>query len=236
MTSFSLALDAVPTLRDAAAAPDCDLETAASLAQLAGVDALRLGISEELRPVTEDDVRAVRRKARRFELRMPATQGTLKVALEIRPDLVVLAGPGWDSPCAPAPIDLRGRDAALVPIVRALEEAHIATAVLVVPELETVKATHGLGVGGVEFYTGATVDLPTAERREGFEKLGDAARLAAKLRLSIAAGGGLGYATLSEVLAVAPSCERVAAGRALIARALLVGLDRAIRDFRALFE
>ncbi len=236
MSRFSLVLDALPTLREAAAATDCDLETAASLAELAGVDALRLGISEDLRPVSESDVRAVRRKARNFELRMTAAQGTLKVALESRPDLVVLAGPGWDSPCASVPIDLRGRDTALVPIVRALEDAHIPVVALIVPELETVKAAHGLGVYGVEFYTGAIVDLPTAERRASFEVLADTARLAGKLRMSISAGGGIGFATLPEVLAAAPGCDCVAAGRALISRALLVGIDQAIRDFRALFR
>lgn len=235
MVRFSLALDALPTWREAAVL-GCDLETAASLAELAGVDALRLGISEDLRPVTESDVRTLRRKARCFELRMPAAQGTLKVALESRPDLVVLTGPGWDSPCAAVPIDLRGRDTALVPIVRALEEAHIPVAALIVPEMETVKAAHGLGVAGVEFYTGATVDLPAAERRAGFEVLADSSRLAAKLRMSIAAGSGIGYATFSELLESAPGCERIVVGRAVLARALLVGLDRAIRDFRAMIR
>ena len=233
MLHFSLALEAIPTLRNAAAA-SCDLETAASLAELAGVGSIRFGVREELRPVTEIDVRSLRRRSRRFELRMPASQGTLKVAMEARPDLVVLSGSGWDSPCAASPIDLRRRDAGLAAVIRALDEANIPVTALIKPDLESVKAAHAFSMKGIEIYTGATVDLPEAERQAGLEALGDAARLASKLSMKVAVGGGLGYATTRGVLAATPGCERVAAGRAIIARALLVGLDRAIRDFRAL--
>ena len=59
-------------------------------------------------------------------------------------------------------------------------------------------------------------------------------RLAAKLRLGIGIGGGLGFRIVRELLEAAPAVERVAIGRAAIARALLVGLDRSVRDLRAL--
>ena len=57
---------------------------------------------------------------------------------------------------------------------------------------------------------------------------------ASKLRLSIGLGGGLGYRSLREVLEAAPAAERIAVGRAALTRALLVGLDRALRDLRAM--
>jgi pyridoxine 5-phosphate synthase len=78
------------------------------------------------------------------------------------------------------------------------------------------------------------VDLPPAERRGELERLGDAVRLASKLQLRIGLGGRLGYRTLAEVLDAAPAVESVTVGRAALARAVLVGLDRALRDLRAL--
>ena len=66
------------------------------------------------------------------------------------------------------------------------------------------------------------------------ERLGDTARLASKLRMSLSLGGGLGYRSLREVIDAAPAAESVAVGRAALARALLVGLDLALRDLRAL--
>ena len=90
------------------------------------------------------------------------------------------------------------------------------------------------GVGAIELFTGATVDLPASERAPELERLDDAARLASKLRLPVGVGGSLDYVTLDEVLEAAPVADRIVVGRAVISRALLVGVDRAARDFLAL--
>jgi len=229
-----LELDALPTLREATAAADVDLPAAATLADLAGVDAVRLGVNADLKPVRAEDVLDARRAARRLELRMPPSEGLLKLALDARPDRVLLARDAREGRAAAAPLDLRGSGSELAPVVRALTDAGIATAALVVPDLDAVKAAHAAGVAGVELYTGALVDLPPRERQEALLALGDAARLAAKLRLELGVGGSLGYRTLRAVIEAAPAVERVAVGRAALARAVLVGLDRALRDLRAL--
>jgi pyridoxine 5-phosphate synthase len=119
-------------------------------------------------------------------------------------------------------------------MLRALREAGIPAGVLIAADLEAVKAAHAEGLDAVEFFTGAIVDLPAPERRAELEKLGDAVRLAAKLRMTIGLGGGLGYRRLRESLEAAPAAERVAVGRAALSRAVLVGLDRALRDLRGL--
>ncbi len=234
MRQLVLALDALPSLRDAMAAEDVDLAAAAMLAELAGVDAIRLGVNEDLKPVREEDVQEARHAARVLELRMPPSASLLKVALEARPDRVVLAAESSGRGGPAGPVDLRGRSVPLEPLVRTLGEAGIAALAVVGSDMESVKRAHGQGVAGVEFYTGATVDLPPAERRGALERLGDAVRLASKLRLRIGLGGGLGYRTLAEVLEAAPAVESVTVGRAALARAVLVGLDRALRDLKVL--
>lgn len=235
MRRLSLCLDSLPALREIAGT-QFDLSAATSLAELAGVESLRLGIDEDLRPVAEADVQGLRRTAQLFELRMPASTVLLKVALETRPDVVVLAGDTFEGTLASRPVDLRAQSSGLTPIVRTLEEAGIDVAMLVTPALDSVKAAHGLGVQTIELFTGATVDLPGAERQGRLEGLADAARLAAKLRMTVGIGGGLDYRSVSEVLSVAPAVARVSVGRALLARALLVGMDRAARDFLALIR
>jgi pyridoxine 5-phosphate synthase len=221
-----LALDALPGLREVASAADLDVAAAATLAELAGVEGVRLGITDDLKPVRPEDVQEARRAARMLELRMPPSQGLVKVALETRPDRVVLGADG--------PLDLRGRTVSLGPIVRALNEAGIPVSVRIAPGIQALKAAHSQGVTGVEFYTGSIVDLPPPERAAELERLGESVRLAAKLQLGIGVGGGLGYRNLREVLIAAPAVECVAIGRAAVARAVLVGLDRALRDLRTL--
>lgn len=235
MRRLSLCLDSLPALREAAGGVQIDLLAAAALAELAGVSALRLGIGEDLRPVAEADVHALRRCVQVLELRMAASQSLLKIALETRPDSVVLAAEAWEGSLAARPVELRSQSGVLAPTIRSLEEAGIAVTMLVTPSIDAVKAAHGLGVGGVELYTGATVDLPIAERRPKLESLGDAARLAGKLRMSVGIGGSLNYRSVSEVLAAAPGAS-VSVGRALVARSLLVGIDRAARDLLALIR
>jgi pyridoxine 5-phosphate synthase len=234
MRCLTLALDALPSLRDATSSGDVDLAAAATLAELAGVDAVRLGVNEDLKPVREEDVQEVRRAARKLELRMPPSQSLLRVALEARPDRVVLAAQGRDGRSPAGPLEAKGRSLPVGAMVRALAEAGIPVATLVAPEIETVRAVHAEGVGGVEFFTGAIVDLPAPERGRELERLSDAVRLATKLRLAVGLGGGLGYRTLREVLEAAPAAEHVVVGRAALARAMLVGLDRALRDLRGL--
>ena len=236
MRRLTLALDCLPRLREATGSPDIDVAAAAMLAELAGADSIRLGVGEELRPVSEADVRQARRSARELELRMPPSQSLLKVALDARPDRVLLAAESREGRTPASPLDLRSRALPLGAIVRALAEAGISVGARVAPDLESVKIAHGEGVRGIELFTGALVDLPAAERRAQVEKLADAVRLAAKLRLAIGLGGGLGFRVLRELLDAAPAVESVAIGRAAIARAVLVGLDRTVRDLKALIS
>lgn len=234
MRRLVLALDALPTLRDATASSEVEITAAATLAELAGVDAVRLGVNEDLKPVREEDLHEARRAVRLLELRMAPVQALLRVALEVRPDRVLLAAEGRDGRAPSGPVDLRARQSPLGPMVRTLADAGIGVGAVVAPELEAVKVAHAAGVPAVEFYTAAIVDLPRAERQAALVRLADAVRLAAKLRLSVGAGGGLGYRSLPELLAACPAVESVCVGRAAVARAMLVGLDRAVRDLRAL--
>jgi pyridoxine 5-phosphate synthase len=234
MRGLTLELDALPSLRDAMSANDVDLPAAATLAELAGVDAVRLGVNPDLKPVREEDLRDTRRAARRLELRMPPLESLVRVALDVRPDAVLLASDRREGRTAAGPVDFRAGASGLAAVIRTFADAGIGVSALVAPTLDSVKAAHGCGVGQIELYTGALVDLPTAERRAALKQLGDAARLASKLQLGLGLAGGLGYRTLPEVIQAAPAAERVAVGRAALTRSLLVGLDRALRDLRAL--
>lgn len=232
MRVLTLSLDALVALRDATEGNQPDLAAAATVAELVGADFVRLGVTEEMRPVREADLRAVRRAAAALELRMAPVPALVKVALETQPERLLLASEGRKGRVTSGPLDFRAWGAALPPVVRTLHEAGLQVAVRISPDLESVKAAHAADLTAVEFFTGALVDLPEVERRADLERLADATRLAAKLRLSVGIGGGLGMRDLASVFAAAPAVQGVAVGRSLISRAILVGLDRAVRDFR----
>ncbi|MEZ4218623.1 MAG: pyridoxine 5'-phosphate synthase [Myxococcota bacterium] len=237
MRNLIVSLDAIAGLAEASAGrASFDLGAAAALAELAGAGGVRIGLREDLRPIGEAEVLHLRRASRSLELRLPPSPGLLKPALEARPDRVVIAGESWESLGGATPLDLRTQAQAVQAMLRSLDDAAIPAVLVLAPSLDAVKAGHGLGARSVELYTGATVDLPRAERRAALEQLADATRLASKLRLGLSIGGALDDRSAPEVLEVAPSAERVAIGRAFAARALLVGVDRAVRDLRARVE
>ena len=234
MRSLTLELDALPSLRDAMGATDVDLPAAAALAELAGVDAVRLGVNPDLKPVREEDLRDTRRAARWLELRMPPLESLVRVALDVRPDAVLLATDHREGRTAAGPLDFRSSASGLAGVLRSFKDAGIGVAALIAPTLDAVKSAHASGVSQVELYTGALVDLPPVERRA--YTLADVAYVLqhSKLQLGLGLTGGLGYRTLAEVIQAAPAAERIAVGRAALTRAVLVGLDRALRDLRAL--
>ena len=233
MRSLSVALDAVAALRDAGGRDEPRLVQAALAAELAGADAVRVGVVESLRPVRESDLHDLRRVARTLELRMAPTPSLLKLALEVRPDRVILASEPGTARFDPAPLDATALRGSAPAAVRALIEAGIPAWLRISPELEAVKAVRAVAAGGIELAALGSVDLPEPERTLALDRLGDAARLAAKLNLSVTAAGGLDTGRVRALLAAAPGLAGVAVGRHLVARAVLVGIERAVRNLRA---
>jgi pyridoxine 5-phosphate synthase len=233
MRGLVASLDAPAALRDAGGCEEPRLAVVAMAAEMAGADGVRLGVNEGLRPVRESDLHDVRRIARELELRLAPAPSLLKLALEVRPDRVLLAAEPLRGAFEAGPLEAAALRGPVPAAVRALREAGLPVWARVAPDLEAVKAARGADAAGVELTTNALVDLPESEQAAALERFGDAARLAAKLRLPVRAGGGLDARRLRALIAAAPVVEGAAVGRALAARALLVGIERAVRDLRA---
>jgi len=226
-------LDAAAALRDVAGRGEPRLAAIALAAEMAGADAVRLSANEALRPVRESDLHDVRRVVRHLEMRVAPTPSLLKLALEVRPDRVVLATEPTPSRLDAAPLDAALLRASLPPAARALREAGIPAWARIAPEPESVKLARGSEIAGVELASVGIVDVPESERGAALDRFGDAARIAAKLRLPVGAAGGLETGRVRALVAAAPIVERVVVGRALVARALLVGIEQALRELRA---
>ena len=231
--SLVVDLDAAAALREIARCGEPRLAAIALAAEMSGADAVRLSANEALRPVRESDLHEVRCVVRQLELRLAPTPSLLKLALEVRPDRVVLASEPTRDRLDAAPLDAAALRHALPPAARALREAGIPVWVRIAPEPESVKLARGTEIAGVELSSVGTIDLPDSERATALERFGDAARLASKLRLPIGVAGGLEAGRVRTIVLAAPILERVVVGRALVGRALLVGIERAVRELRA---
>jgi len=219
-------------LRESRHASEPDPAAAGIVAEVAGADGVAARLREDRRPVTERDVRALRAAARRFTLELPVDPTVLEIALDVAPAAACLV-PGR---AEEVPLE-RGLDCTRDPdrisrAVRELTAAGAAVSVLIDPDARQIRAALATGAVGVTLHTGRfAAARDAAARATAFADLRMAAAAAHELGLRIHAAHGLDARTACAV-ATLPGVEDVFLGHALFARALLVGLDRAVREVR----
>ena len=226
-------LDSAAALRELTGRGELRLTHVAVAAELAGADAVRVTATRALDPVDELDLQDLRRIATHLELCIAPVPALLKLALEVRPDRVVLAAESKSRRLGAPPLPASVVHDRIETPRRALAEAAIDTSVRVAPDLASVKALRGAALGGIELSTAAILELPETEWAEACTQLADSARLGAKLRMPVALAGMLTPRSASALLREAPVIETVVAGRCLFGRAQLVGMERAIAEMRA---
>ena len=120
--------------------------------------------------------------------------------------------------------------------MKTLRDAEIRVSLFIDPDLDQVKAAHRAEAEVVEFHTGRFCDARLeADRRRELSRLVDACKAASKLGLEVAAGHGLNYHNVGPVAALA-EIEELNIGHAIVARAVLVGFERAVREMKELIE
>jgi pyridoxine 5-phosphate synthase len=233
MTRCCVSLNALVAWRDAVG-EEIDLAGIAALVDLAGGDRIRLSVSENQTAIRDSDIQRLAQSVPLFELCIPPSQSMLRLALEVRPGRVLLVEEDRYGTSSYGPLDLHKADAEVAPILRGLIDADIPTGAIIAPEIDNIKAAHAVGFRSLELYTRYAADLPEEKRAPELARLTDASMLAAKLRFDISIGGGLDFRNVDTILNAVPMAVQVSIGRSLLTRSLLIGIDRAIRDFRAL--
>jgi pyridoxine 5-phosphate synthase len=231
MIRLSVNIDHVATVRQARRGSEPDPVHAAVLAELGGADGITVHLRGDRRHIQDRDVEVLRKVVRsRFNLRMAATQEMIRVALTLSPDQVTLVPERPEEISTEGGVDVVLNAVHLRPSVKMLEEAGIVTCPFIEPALEQVKEAHKLGARSVELSTASWADSGDARGRDqALGRLTDAARLARKLGLRVHAGHGLDYLNVSPVAALGEIAE-LCIGHSIVSRALLVGMERAVRD------
>lgn len=227
-------VDHVATLRQARDTRYPDPVLAASLCELAGADQITVHLREDRRHIQERDVEILRRTVQvPLNLEMAATPAMLALALQYKPDTVTLVPEKREERTTEGGLDVAGHMAELRPIVAALKEAGIVVSMFVDPQPDQLRASAELRAQTVELHTG---DYCGAQghlaAEEELTKLRAAAILGHDLGLRVAAGHGLDYRNVGAVARL-PWMEELNIGHALVSRAVLVGLERAVKEMIA---
>jgi pyridoxine 5-phosphate synthase len=207
------------------------------MAELAGAHQITIHLREDRRHIQDRDLEIMRATVQtRLNLEMAATQEMLEIALAVRPDCVTLVPEKREEQTTEGGLNVVGADGILAETCDQLMEAGIDVSLFIDPDAATIEASSRLDVHAVELHTGDFAEALDEERREiELRRLQDAARFAASCSLMVAAGHGLDYVNTPEV-AVIPEVEELNIGHSIVARAIFVGFDQAVREMLALMR
>ena len=226
-------VDHVATVRQARQGWEPDPVAAATLAQLGGADGIVVHLREDRRHIQERDVRILRQTIHdRFCLEMAATSEMLKIALEVRPGSVTLVPERREELTTEGGLNVTIDISTIGEIVRNLNDNLIRSCLFVDPDLEQIKAAHRVGAKAIEIHTGRYADGGTDPVKE-LVRILDAVRLASKLGLEVGVGHGLNHANV-EPLAEVDAIVEFSVGHSIVSRAVLVGMERAVAEMKAL--
>ncbi len=230
-------VDHVATLRQARGTVYPDPVAAASVAELAGADQITIHLREDRRHIQERDLRLLRQTVTtRLNLEMAATQDMLKLAFEHKPDTVTLVPERREELTTEGGLDVAMQRDALKRYVRSLQDADIFTSLFIDPDIDQVRAAHKVDAQAVELHTGKYCESrDNKERTLELQRITDAAKTATKLGLRVYAGHGLHYHNIQPLLELR-EIEEYNIGHSIIARAVLVGMETAIRDMVAILR
>ncbi|MBW1741089.1 MAG: pyridoxine 5'-phosphate synthase [Deltaproteobacteria bacterium] len=237
MAGLAVNVDHVATLREARKINTPDPVVAAAIVELAGADGVVVHLREDRRHIQDRDLRILRQTVKtKLILEMAATPEMVAIALETKPDLVTLVPEKREELTTEGGLDLHIHKDVISDAVRALQKGGIPVSIFIDPDLDQIKRAHRINANCVEIHTGTFCDADTPKKRaETFERIVNSAKLAHKLKLGVNAGHGLDYQTIKAFKGLS-EIDEFSIGHSIIARAVIVGLDRAVRDMIALIK
>jgi len=242
-------IDHVATVRQARRACDPSVGAAASLCEIAGADGITVHLRSDRRHIQDEDVRVLRGLVTtHLNVEMAATDEMVAIAMDLRPDTVTLVPESPDEITTEGGLDVIAHRERTEAAVRRLAECGLDVSIFIEPDAAQIETAAAAGAHQIELCTaryavlteaarGATVHRASraAEVEAETARHRVAARHAAAAGLRVAAGHGLTYLNVGPIAAIA-EMEELNIGHNIVARSILVGLDRAVREMRAAID
>ncbi|MGH7936885.1 MAG: pyridoxine 5'-phosphate synthase [Chthoniobacterales bacterium] len=237
-------IDHVATLRQAryATMPDSknaepDPVAAASLCERAGASGIVAHLRADRRHMQDRDLERLRQNVMtKLNLEMGNTPEILDFALRLQPDEVCLVPEKREEITTEGGLDLVRHTRELAPVIRRLHALGIRVSLFIDPTVKQVDAAVKLGAEIIELHTGALANAFTEKvERQELERLQEASVHAANFGLQVNAGHGINYRNIARVHEI-PNLVELNIGHSIIARALFVGIETAVREMLALMQ
>jgi pyridoxine 5-phosphate synthase len=237
MTRLGVNIDHVATVREARKTNEPDPVWAASLAELGGADGITLHLREDRRHIQERDLHLLRQTVTvKLNLELACDDEVIGIACQAKPYQATLVPERREEVTTEGGLEAAGQRGRVQSAVKRLRDAGIVVSLFLDPDPRQIDAAAALGVEAVELHTGAYAHATAKFGGEvELEALRKAARQIVDAGLVLHAGHGLTYRNVQPVAAIPSMCE-LNIGHSIIARAIMVGLEQAVRDMKRLIS
>ena len=233
MPTLGVNIDHVATIRQARRTVEPDPVAAAVLAELAGADGITVHLREDRRHIQDRDVRLLRQTVRsHLNLEMAATDEMVMIALEIQPDYVTLVPERREEVTTEGGLDVAGQLDRMKQVVSTLQAAEIPVSLFIDADDSQIQAAVATQAKFIELHTGSYAEAKTEESRaKELAILAAGCEQAIANELRVNAGHGLTYWNVQPIARI-PGMEELNIGHTIISRAVLVGMERAVREMK----
>jgi pyridoxine 5-phosphate synthase len=240
LVELGVNIDHVATVREARKTNEPDPVWAATLAELGGADAITVHLREDRRHIQERDLRVLAESvAVPINLELACDADVLAIACEVTPYQATLVPERREEVTTEGGLDVAAARAKVADAVRRLKDAGIVVSLFLDPDPAQIDVGAGLGADAIELHTGAyahaTAQHKLREAQRELETLAAAGRRVRAAGLVLNAGHGLTYRNVKPIAAI-DGMHELNIGHSIIARAIMVGLEQAVRDMKRLIS
>ncbi|HEY4107122.1 MAG TPA: pyridoxine 5'-phosphate synthase [Polyangiaceae bacterium] len=236
MIRLHINIDHVATIRNARGTVYPDPVAAAAICELAGADGITAHLREDRRHIKDDDIARLRASlTTMLNLEMAATDEMRGIAERVVPNVITLVPERRAELTTEGGLDVVATRAAIEKVAAMCVQKKIKLSLFIAPDEAHVRLSRELGAAQVEFHTGEYCHKQGEARAEELARLQRACALAHGLGLEVAAGHGLTRSNVIDIAAI-PEIVELNIGHSVIADAVLIGMDRAVRDLRSAIE
>lgn len=241
MKRLGVNIDHVATLRQARKTRYPNPMAAAALVEKAGADQITVHLREDRRHIQDDDLRELRKTVSTLlNLEMAAAPDIVNLACEIKPNVVTFVPERRQELTTEGGLHVVKVAEMLSPVVRRLKQSGIEVSLFIEPDLKQIEESVRLGADRVEFHTGRYCEEVDKRDKKGIQDelthLKQASQFALEKGLSVAAGHGLNYDNIEDLLRQVPEIEEYNIGHSVVSRAIFVGLEQAVKEMKEILE
>lgn len=237
MAELGVNIDHVATVRQARRTNEPDPVWAATLAQLGGADGITLHLREDRRHIQDRDLRILRETVTvKLNLELACNPDVVAIACQTRPDQATLVPEKREEVTTEGGLDLFSHRDRIADTIRQLQAAGVVVSLFLDPDARQIAAAVELGANAVELHTGEyALAVGDEKQKAELHKLTVAGRQVIDSGLTLHAGHGLTYRNVKPIAAIAGMSE-LNIGHSIVARAIMVGFEQAVREMKKLVE